>query len=164
MRLGRRSRPDTLVAFALVATLTLGLLAPAAGAATPRASFTDIEQDVMCIACHEPLAVAQSPEAFSERAYIRQLIHQGLDKQQIEKQLVVQYGPAILAKPPAHGFNLLIYVLPPVLLAIAIIALAVTIPKWRRRSRAAAAAPVAAGPRLDPEEARRLEEDLARHT
>jgi cytochrome c-type biogenesis protein CcmH len=139
-------------------------LAPApAAAATPKASFTEIEQDVMCIACHEPLAVAQSPEAFSERAYIRQLINKGLSKKQIEKQLVVQYGPAILAKPPAHGFNLVIYVLPPVLLAIAIGALAVTLPKWRRRSRSAAASPSRAGPELDPEDARRLDEDLARH-
>lgn len=158
----RRARLRTLVVI-----VTLGLaaaLGPArALAAAPRASFTQIEQDVMCIACHEPLAVAQSPEAFSERAYIRQLIHQGLDKQQIEKQLVVQYGSAILAKPPAHGFNLLIYVLPPVLLAFAVVSLAVAIPKWRRRSRSAVAAPIAAGPELDPDQARRLEEDLARH-
>ena len=115
----------------------------------------------MCIACHEPLAVAQSPEAFYERAYIRTLIAKGMTKQQIEKQLVVQYGPAILAKPPAHGFNLLIYVLPPVLLIIAVVGLAITIPKWRRRSRAAE--PLPAGPELDPDEARRLDEDLARH-
>ncbi len=153
-----------LTALLVTACSLAAALGPApATAATPRASFTEIEQDVMCIACHEPLAVAQSPEAFSERAYIRQLIHQGLTKQQIEKQLVVQYGPAILAKPPAHGFNLVIYVLPPVLLAIAVGALAVTIPKWRRRSRSAASSPAAAGPELDPEEARRLDEDLARH-
>jgi cytochrome c-type biogenesis protein CcmH len=145
-----------------VVVLALAALVPATtGAATSRASFTEIEQDVMCIACHEPLAVAQSPEAFSERAYIRTLIAQGLTKQQIEKQLVVQYGPAILAKPPAHGFNLLIYVLPPVLLIIAVIGLVLTIPKWRRRSRAAL--PLPAGPEIDPDDARRLEEDLARH-
>ena len=55
---------------------------PARAAATtqPRASLTDIENDVMCVACHEPLAVAQSPQADSERAYIRRLIAQGLDQ------------------------------------------------------------------------------------
>ncbi len=100
----------------------------------------------MCVACHEPLAVAQSPEAFSERAYIRTLIAQGMTKQQIEKQLVVQYGPSMLAKPPAHGFNLLIYVLPPVALIIAIVTLAITIPKWRRRSRAAESEAPPTGP------------------
>ena len=147
---------------ALLLALTLATaFSPApALAATPRASLTAIENDVMCVACHESLAVAQSPEAFSERAYIRQLIAQGMTKPQIENELVVQYGPAVLGKPPAHGFNLLIYVLPPVLLAIGIATLLVTIPKWRQRSRLAAALPV--GPALDPADARRLEEDLAR--
>ncbi len=88
-------------------------LSPAAAlAAHARASFTDIENDVMCVACHESLAVAQSPEAYSERSYIRGLIGQGLTKKQIENQLVAQYGPAVLGKPPAHGFNLVVYVRP----------------------------------------------------
>ena len=39
----------------------------------------------MCTACHEPLAVAQSLEADSERAYIRGLIAQGQTKSQILK-------------------------------------------------------------------------------
>jgi cytochrome c-type biogenesis protein CcmH len=149
-----------LAALAIVATAALAGPASAAAAA-PRASFTDIESDVMCIACHEPLAVAQSPEAFSERAYIRQLIGEGLTKPQIERQLVAQYGPAILAKPPAHGFNLLIYILPPVLLIAGIVGLAIALPRWRRRSRAAAASPLPAGPALDPTDARRLRDDLA---
>jgi cytochrome c-type biogenesis protein CcmH len=140
-------------------------LAPAASqaATASRASLTQIENDVMCVACHEPLSVAQSPEAFSERAYIRQLIAQGLTQKQIESQLVSQYGPSVLAKPPAHGFNLLIYVLPPLLLLIGIVMLLVTLPKWRQRSRAAASTPLPQGPEIDPEDARRLEEDLAHH-
>jgi cytochrome c-type biogenesis protein CcmH len=151
----------------LVSLLLIGAaaLAPAAAqaATAPRASLTQIENDVMCVACHEPLSVAQSPEAFSERAYIRQLIAQGLTQKQIEQQLVGQYGPSVLAKPPAHGFNLLIYVLPPLLLAIGILTLVLTLPKWRRRSRLAAATQPPAPPPLDPEDERRLDEDLARH-
>jgi cytochrome c-type biogenesis protein CcmH len=149
----------------LVLTLTLGLaisLAPAQSAAAPRASLTQIQNDVMCVACHESLAVARSPQAFSENDYIRTLILQGETRQQIERNLVAQYGPAVLAKPPAEGFNLLIYVLPPVLLAIGVLTLLVTIPRWRQRSRVAAAAPLPTGPALDPEDARRLDEDLAR--
>lgn len=151
----------------ILATLVVAtaLLVPAtsAAAAPPRASFTQIESNVMCVTCHEPLAVAQSPEAFSERAYIRQLIAQGLTAKQIENQLVSQYGPSVLAKPPASGFNLLIYVLPPLLLLIGIAILAATLPKWRQRSRDAASAPLPTGPALDPDDARRLDEDLARH-
>ncbi len=136
------------------------VLAPAAWGAG-RASFIQIQDDMMCVSCHEPLAVAQSQQAFSERNFIRQLIAQGLDRRQIEQQMVANYGPAVLAKPPANGFNLVIYVLPPVLLAIGAITLLVTIPRWRRRSRAPALAHDA-GPALDPADARRLDEELER--
>ncbi len=146
--------------------LTLPLAPAAAGAVQPRASLTDIENDVMCVACHEPLAVAESPQAYAERDYIRSLIAQGETKAQIERALVGQYGPAVLGRPPAHGFNLTVYILPPALVLIGVAVLAFTLPKWRRRSRAAAAdaeARARAAPKLSAEDARRLEDDLVRH-
>jgi len=126
-------------ALALTAALALATaLAPAAAsAATARASLTEIEGDVMCVACHESLSVAESPQADSERAYIRLLIAQGQTKPQIERALVGQYGAAVLALPPAHGFNLTVYILPPLILAIGIATLVITLPKWRRRARTA---------------------------
>jgi cytochrome c-type biogenesis protein CcmH len=147
-------------------TLTLALVtivSPALAATTAsRASLTQIENDVMCVACHESLAVAQSPEAFSERAYIRTLIAQGETRQQIEHNLVQQYGPSVLALPPAKGFNLLVYVLPPVLLGLGIVTLLITLPQWRRRTRRAAQEPLASSPPLTAVDAHRLDEDLAR--
>ena len=118
--------------------------------------------DVMCVACHESLAVAQSPEAYSEISYIRGLIGQGETKRQIERQLVAQYGESVLGKPPARGFNLVVYVLPPLLVVIALVTLVVTLPKWRRRAREAA--PLEAGPVLSPDDTLRLDEELARYT
>ena len=41
---------------------------------TAKTSYLAVVDDVMCVVCHEPLGVAQSPEAFQERDYIRQLI------------------------------------------------------------------------------------------
>lgn len=155
----RLSKPSAVLALAL----TLALI-PAAGAlAASKASFTDIENNLMCVACHEPLAVAQSQESFSERAFVRQLIAQGLTKKQILNQMVVQYGQEVLSKPPAKGFNLLIYVLPPVLLAAGILTLVLTLPKWRQRSRQAASTPLESRPPLDPDDAKRLDEDLSHH-
>jgi cytochrome c-type biogenesis protein CcmH len=152
-------RRAALLAVAIVVLST----GTASVAAAPRASFTQVESALMCTSCHEPLALAQSPQAFSERAYVRQLIAQGLTQKQIENEMVAQYGPSVLAKPPAHGFDLLIYVLPPLLLLIGIVILAVTLPRWRQRSRAAAAMPLSAAPEIDAADARRLDEDLARH-
>jgi cytochrome c-type biogenesis protein CcmH len=151
-------------ALALLAAIALtSLVATPVARATPkpRASLTDIENDVMCTICHEPLAVAQSLEADQERTYIRGLIAQGLTKQQILNNLVVQYGVNVLGRPPAHGFNLTIYVLPPAILAVGIGILAVVLPRWRRRTRAAAAESDDGLPPLDPVEQERLEQDLS---
>jgi cytochrome c-type biogenesis protein CcmH len=136
--------------------------ATAAAAVAPRASLTDIESDVMCTSCREPLEVAQSPQADSERAYIRTLIAQGETKQQILNNLVAQYGPAVLGKPPAQGFNLAVYIIPPAIVILGAAILFVTLPRWRRRTKAAAAGPSPDLKPLDPDEARRLGEDLAR--
>jgi cytochrome c-type biogenesis protein CcmH/NrfF len=148
-------------ALAIVAALALTAPTLAVGA-TPRASLTDIENDVMCTICKEPLAVSQSLEADRERAFINNLIAKGYTKHQIEQALVAQYGPSVLALPPAHGFNLTVYVLPPAILLLGAGALAFALPRWRRRTRAATeSTPL---PRLDPGDAHRLDEDMARHT
>jgi cytochrome c-type biogenesis protein CcmH len=138
-----------------------------AGAAIARSSvsFTQMEQQFMCVACHEALNVAQSQESFSERAYLRQLIARGLNTSQIRSQFVAAYGPAVLASPPASGFNLTIYILPPAIVVIGAVSLAIALPRWRRRTRAAGGGGPRPGnsPALSPDDARRLDEDLARH-
>ena len=117
----------------------------------------------MCVVCHEPLGVAQSPEAFQERDYIRQLVAQGKTRKEIENDLVQQYGPAVLARPPAHGVNLLVYIIPPAVLIVGIAIIAVFIPRWRRRAREAASEePTRATSGLDAADAERLNEDLSR--
>jgi cytochrome c-type biogenesis protein CcmH/NrfF len=148
----------TFIGTALIAAVAT---ANAAAAVAPRASLTDIESEVMCTACRESLAVAESPQAYSERAYIRSLIAAGETKQQILNNLVAQYGSAVLAKPPAHGFNLTVYIVPAAVLGAGLAILALALPRWRRRARAAPAA--AARPPLTQADARRLEEDLSRH-
>ena len=135
--------------------------ATSAAAIAPRASLTDIESDVMCTSCREPLEVAQSPQADSERAYIRGLIAQGETKSQIINNLVAQYGTAVLGKPPAHGFNLAVYIIPPAILVLGAGILAFTLPRWRRRTRAAARAPAAPVETLDPADTERLDEELS---
>jgi cytochrome c-type biogenesis protein CcmH len=145
----------------LIASFAIALAPSAWATPKPRASLTDIENDVMCTACNEPLAVANSLEAQSERTYIRGLIAQGLTKRQIEQNLVRQYGAAVLGRPPAHGVNLTIYILPPAVVAAGIAILAVTLPRWRRRTRAAQGPTAAALPPLDPADQERLDRELS---
>ncbi len=158
-----RTSPRVIVTALLTTLLLTASTAPtvsAAQASAPRASLTDIENDVMCTLCHESLAVAQSPQADAERNYIRGLIAQGETKQQILNNMVAQYGPNVLGKPPASGFNLTVYILPPAILLIGLAILGITLPRWRRRTRAAAARSPATTPAFDPAEAARLEHEL----
>jgi cytochrome c-type biogenesis protein CcmH len=159
-------------AAALVLAIALGLTPVATAAMAPikpikpppqRASLTDIESNVMCVVCKTPLAVSQSPEADRERALINGLIAKGDTKSQILNAMVVQYGPAVLALPPAHGFNLTVYILPPAILILGAAGLAFTLPRWRRRTRTATTDTDRAGPALDPSESRRLEDELAQY-
>jgi cytochrome c-type biogenesis protein CcmH len=161
-----RRGPRALGAALLVATVLASLLVPAAGAmaVTKRASLTQIESEVMCVACHELLEVAQSPEAYSERQYVNDLIAKGETRKQIEANLVAQYGVAVLALPPASGFNLTVYVLPPAVVLIGLATLAYFLPRWRRRSRLAAAMQSAAPAALAADDAARLDADLARNS
>jgi cytochrome c-type biogenesis protein CcmH/NrfF len=153
-----------MVALALAAALGTGAqAATTARSPAPSASYLQVVNDVMCVVCHEPLSVAQSPEAFQERDYIRQLVAQGKTRKEIENDLVQQYGPAVLARPPAHGVNLLVYIIPPAVLIVGIAVIAVFIPRWRRRAREAASKePTRATAGLDAADAERLNEDLSR--
>lgn len=145
------------------ATLLVALLsAPGALAAAPKVSLTSAEMQYMCTSCHEPLAMVQSPQAQSEKQYLHSLIDQGLSAGQIQRQMVAQYGQSVLARPPAHGFNLTVYILPPALVVIGIAGLIYTLPKWRARARRAAAEHPQGAPPLEPGDAERLNDDLAR--
>jgi cytochrome c-type biogenesis protein CcmH/NrfF len=145
--------------------MALAIAAPAAAAPTRRVSLNAILPDFMCVVCHEPLNVAQSPEADQERSLLVSLIAQGETKQQIENVMVTQYTAAVLGVPKAKGFNAVLYILPPVVLLAGLASLSVLLPRWRRRGRAAAAAALAVGPEpeLDAADAKRLEDELARY-
>jgi cytochrome c-type biogenesis protein CcmH len=148
----------------LLAVLALApALAPAASAATPRASFNELEYEVMCDVCNVPLNIAEAPRAEQQRREIKQLIAQGLTKQQIKDELVRRYGPAILANPPASGFSLAAYLVPIAVVVALIAGLLLVLPRWRRRRPPPGfGGPDAGGSTLSAADARRLDDELAR--
>lgn len=155
-------------ALALVA-LAVGLLAPAAAyAAAPRADLVDIEDEVMCVTCKVPLNIAEGSQPDSQRDRIRELIAEGKTKEQIKRQLVAEYGPDVLALPDTKGVGITAYAIPLVLGAVVIAALALLVPRWRRRTPAGIATadgPASAGTarELSAGDAARLDADLARY-
>lgn len=148
---------------ALVLALVLSIAAASVAlAAQPKVSLTGTEAQYMCTSCHEPLPLAQSPQAESEKQFLAGLVNQGLSARQIQNQMVANYGVAVLGRPPAHGFNLTVYILPPALLILGAAGLLYTLPKWRARSRRAAEEHPGGAPPLDRADAERLDQDLAR--
>ena len=148
------SRLTGLVLAALLA-LALGAAGPALGAT----SFTDVEDEVMCDTCNVPLNIAESPRADQIRKEIRAKIARGESKQQIKDELKATYGDKILALPPKSGFSLAAYLVP-ILAAAALAALGwVLVRRWRRRGPPDAE--LDAAPDLLPDDARRLDAELA---
>jgi cytochrome c-type biogenesis protein CcmH len=149
---------------ALVALLgALAAAATAAQAATPRASFNDLEDEVMCDVCNVPLNIAQSPRADQQRREIKQLIARGLTKDEIKAVLVRRYGPGILATPQDSGFGLAAWLVPIAVVLALLAGLAVLLPRWRRRRPPPGGEDDDAGPSLSAADRRRLEEELARY-
>ena len=151
-----------LLAAGLLAIAALAGSASTTLAVTPRASLGDIEQQVMCPVCGVPLSIASSPQAERERAFIRGLIDRGEDTAQIKRELVAQFGPSVLALPSQHGFNLAAYLVPLGVVALLVLGVAFTLPRWRRRGRSPALEPGGPAPSPTAAEASRLDEDLAR--
>jgi cytochrome c-type biogenesis protein CcmH len=158
----RRVLAPLLALIALWACALAGTPGPsAAQAATPRASLPEIEREVMCVTCKIPLNVAQSPQADRERAFIQSLIDEGRSEAQIKDALVGQYGRAALALPSNSGFDAAAYLVPLAALLALLAALAVLLPRWRRRARMQARERTPT-PALGAADAQRLEADLER--
>jgi cytochrome c-type biogenesis protein CcmH len=150
-------------AFATILAIAL-LLAPAAAHAgpPPRASLSDIEDEVMCLICGTTLNVSDSPQAERERVFIRTLIARGQTKSQIKDALVAQYGRRVLATPSSSGFDLAAWIVPGLAVILAGTAIAFAVVRWRRARPAGQSGPLPAaadGP-SGAEDTARLRSDL----
>jgi cytochrome c-type biogenesis protein CcmH/NrfF len=143
-----------------VLALSLLIAALAPGVAAADVNFSSAVMQFMCTTCHEPLNQVNSPQAISEKQTLEGLIRRGLTLDQIKRGMEAQYGPQVLAQPPASGFNLTVYVLPPAIFLGGLALLAYTLPKWRERSRRTP--PLAAGAPLSSDDSRRLDAELDR--
>jgi cytochrome c-type biogenesis protein CcmH len=144
---------------ALLFALVLALV-PAAQAATPQTNLSDIEDEVMCPICGTALNLSQSPQADRERTFIRGQIAQGKTKQQIKDELVAQYGPQVLSVPEKSGFDLAAWLVPILALALAAVAIAVGLRRWRRRAAPPSDSQPAARTKEDTD---RLDADMAKY-
>jgi cytochrome c-type biogenesis protein CcmH len=135
------------------------VLAAPAFASESQPTLAELESEVVCPTCHTTLDQSSSAVADRMRTFIRTRIAAGDTKSEIKRKLVEDFGEQVLASPPKRGFNLLAWVLPPVLVVAAAGILAVLAVRWSRpREPAAADETLPVDPALD----RRIDDELAR--
>ena len=148
----------------LLAVVALALAAPAL-ASERHPTLGELEGQLMCPICAgETLAQSDAPAARRIKAYIQERIAAGDTRSEIKRKLVEQWGKRILAAPPRHGFDLLAWALPLVGLLGGAGVLGLLAWRWTR-VREPEPAPQRwslNGHPLDPDEERRLDEELAR--
>jgi cytochrome c-type biogenesis protein CcmH len=134
--------------------LLLGLTA----AAEQRTTLPDVEDEVMCVECGTALNISSAPVADQERAFIRERIAEGMTKEEIKAALVREYGSDVLAVPENRGFGVTSWLVPAALAALALLGVVLLSRRWRGDSGGEPPAPAET---IDPEDARRLDADLA---
>lgn len=153
----------------IVASIALLLaLLPAPGALAqgvePQASLPDLEDEVMCTVCGTTLQLSTSPQAERQRSYIKGLIAEGKDKEEIKDALVAEYGSEVLSVPSTSGFDLAAWIVPIAGLLVAVGAIGLAVRRWRgSRSDDPPEGGDASGTGIDPGDERRLEADLGRY-
>ena len=154
--LGRANalRTVLVLTFGILALLAAARAAQAQGATPPpgtpqsgaQATPTDndvnrVARQMYCPVCENiPLDVCPTKACADWRETIREKLAAGWTDQQIMDYFVTQYGERVLANPSARGFNILLWVIPPVVLVGGVIFL------WfffRRAARQASLAPPA---------------------
>lgn len=77
-----------------------------------------VAHQLYCPLCENiPLDVCSTKACQDWRALIRQKLEAGESDQAVIDYFVATYGDRVLVQPPARGFNWLIYIVPPIVLA-----------------------------------------------
>lgn len=150
------------VCVVVVCLSALVLVAPAA-ASERHPTLAELEHEVICPTCHTLLELSHAPVAERMRTFIRERIAAGDTKSEIKGKLVADFGEAILAAPPTHGFGLLAWVLPIIGLFGAATVVGTIAWRWARTDEAEVAPMEAFNNRraqLDPALERQLDEAL----
>lgn len=147
---------------ALLALAALALALPAAAAAAePAFRMSDIESELMCPTCQSRLDMSHSPAADRIRAFIEEKRQLGWTEQEVKDALVADFGPAVLAAPPAEGLGLVAWLVPLLAVGGGVVVLVGVVVVWRRRSPSPTAADGGAGAAPDAALDARIDAALA---
>ena len=110
-----------------------------------------LDRSLICPVCPgETIDQSQATLANQMQAFVREKLRTGWTDRQIRQYFVDRYGDGVLAAPPKTGFNLIVWVVPPVgvLGGLLLLVLAVRAMRWRPEAGEAPEAEGVAG--LEP--------------
>ena len=113
----------------------IALSGPTLSSSATSAAVKEVAQDLVCLCgdCNrESLATCLCGFAASLRQELNADLDAGRTRQQIIDQFVEQFGPVVLATPPAQGYNLLAWIAPAAALILGIAMVRSVLLSWRR--------------------------------
>lgn len=117
----------------LVSAMTLLAQAASLPDSVVAARTKHIAAQLRCPVCQGlSLQESQSELSHQMKGVIRDQIVAGKTDEQVMKYFVAKYGEWILLEPPAHGFNLAVYLLPFIMLFGGMGVLYVSVKKWTK--------------------------------
>lgn len=126
-----------LTQFAVAPTIAIALLL-SMGASNPNARYTGISHQLMCVCgCNELLANCDNvtcPDSPVELAKLKADIAKGMSNREIFASFQAEYGPTVLAAPMLTRFNVVAWVVPPLLLLVGLFGVMGLVRKWRMRA------------------------------
>jgi cytochrome c-type biogenesis protein CcmH len=114
----------------------------------------EIASELRCVVCQN-LSVADSPSDLAKemRNLVRELVQQGKGREEIQAYFVSRYGEYVLLSPPKRGFNLLVWGLPFLAIAVGGGVVYLVVRRWTEQAPASR-------PAVDPTYAERVQREL----
>lgn len=135
----RRRRSWAVAGLAVIVLAWWGTGAAAQGPEVTDDEVNRIAKGLYCPVCENvPLDVCPTQACAQWREMIRRLLAEGRTEEEIRQYFVEQYGPRVLAVPPAAGFNWLVYAVPPAAFLAGFAVLWKTLRAWRSANTASA--------------------------
>jgi cytochrome c-type biogenesis protein CcmH/NrfF len=150
--------------FGLRAVLLLGILVAGSvahgdtrGKPTVEAIGNEVQCTCGCVAPLNQCPHLDCAQKAEMQAFIKKEIAEGKDETAILQDLSLRYGVQVLTAPPAHGFNLAVWILPSVGLLAGLGFVMVIVRRWKRKP---AGAPAPASATHDPKVLTAVEEEM----
>lgn len=126
-----------------VAALAFAALAavqqPSPADSALEARTAQVASQLRCPVC-QGLSIQDSPSELSQqmRAVVKDQLRAGRTPDEVKAYFISKYGEWILLEPKPHGFNILVYAMPVLLVIVGLCVIFLAVRKWTRPAGPAA--------------------------